>query len=186
MLRMADNLRSESMPPEDEPRPDAEELESINSWLDATLIEEGGARGRVTIRRLNRVEYNNTIRDLIGLDLRPADEFPSDDIGYGFDNVADVLSTPPILLEMYQAAADKVIGEAFRDRDVRERLLNRACSIPFHSHSGITGRLCGLRARTRSSKPPTRLRTRISPATAHIRHPPRLLRPRLSPPRHPR
>ena len=60
--------------------------------------------GRVAIRRLNRAEYNNTIRDLIGLDLRPADEFPSDDVGYGFDNIGDVLSTPPVLLESDRAA----------------------------------------------------------------------------------
>ena len=71
-------------------------------------------RGRVAIRRLNRAEYNNTIRDLVGLDLHPADEFPSDDVGYGFDNIGDVLSTPPVLLEMYLAAAEKVIGAAFR------------------------------------------------------------------------
>ena len=124
MLRMADNLRSESMPPEGEPRPNAEELESLNCWLDIALIEKHSATGRVAIRRLNRAEYNNTIRDLIGLDLHLADEFPADDVGYGFDNVGDVLSTPPILLEMYLAAAEKVIDQAFRDRYVRERLLN--------------------------------------------------------------
>jgi Protein of unknown function (DUF1592)/Protein of unknown function (DUF1588)/Protein of unknown function (DUF1585)/Protein of unknown function (DUF1587)/Protein of unknown function (DUF1595) len=124
MQRVADNLRSESMPPEGEPRPDAEELESLNSWLDAALIGDGGVTGRVAIRRLNRAEYNNTIRDLIGLDLHPADEFPADDVGYGFDNVGEVLSTPPILLEMYLAAADKVIDAAFQDRSVRERLLS--------------------------------------------------------------
>ena len=125
LLRVADNLRSESMPPEGEPRPARASCETINRLarrrargrIDATS-------GRVTIRRLNRAEYNNTIRDLIGLDLRPADEFPSDDIGYGFDNIAEVLSTPPILVEMYLAAADKVIGAAFRSPEVRERIMN--------------------------------------------------------------
>ena len=62
--------------------------------------------GRVTIRRLNRAEYNNTIRDLIGIDFHPADDFPSDDVGYGFDNIGDVLSMPPILMEKYLAAAE--------------------------------------------------------------------------------
>ena len=52
----------------------------------------------MTIRRLNRAEYNNTIRDLISIDFHPADDFPSDDVGYGFDNIGDVLSMPPILL----------------------------------------------------------------------------------------
>ena len=64
--------------------------------------------------------------------MHPADEFPADDVGYGFDNVGDVLSTPPILLEMYLTAADKVIDAAFRDQYVRERLLNAPVdAIPF-------------------------------------------------------
>ena len=65
------------MPPEGEPRPNEMELETINSWLDPILRRRAPAGGRVAIRRLNRTEYNNTIRDLFGLDLRPADEFPA-------------------------------------------------------------------------------------------------------------
>jgi Protein of unknown function (DUF1592)/Protein of unknown function (DUF1588)/Protein of unknown function (DUF1587)/Protein of unknown function (DUF1585)/Protein of unknown function (DUF1595)/Cytochrome C oxidase, cbb3-type, subunit III len=124
LLRVADNLRSESMPPEGEPRPSDEELETINSWLDTVLTTEDRGARRVMIRRLNRAQYNNTIRDLLGLDLHPADEFPSDDIGYGFDNIGEVLSTSPVLLEMYLAAAEKVIGEAFRSPAEVERLMN--------------------------------------------------------------
>jgi hypothetical protein len=124
LLRVADNLRTQNMPPEGEPRPNDDELEIINSWLDIALLAENPSPSRIAIRRLNRAEYNNTIRDLIGLDLRPADEFPSDDVGYGFDNIGEVLSTPPVLLEMYLAAAEKVIGEAFRSSDIRERLMN--------------------------------------------------------------
>ena len=52
--------------------------------------------GRVTIRRLNRTEYNNTIRDLVGVDFKPAKDFPSDDVGEGFDNIGDVLSLSPL------------------------------------------------------------------------------------------
>ena len=66
----------------------------------------------MTIRRLNRAEYNNTIRDLIGVDFHPADDFPSDDVGYGFDNIGDVLSMPPILMEKYLAAAETISEEA--------------------------------------------------------------------------
>ena len=124
LFRVADNLRTENMPPDGEPRPSEEELETINSWLDIALRSDSPGAGRVAIRRLNRAEYNNTIRDLFGLDLRPADEFPSDDIGYGFDNIGEVLSTSPILVEMYLAAAEKVIGAAFQNPDVRERLMN--------------------------------------------------------------
>src|SRR5262249_32146427 len=79
----------------------------------------------VTIRRLNRVEYNNTIRDLIGIDFKPAKDFPTDDVGYGFDNVGDVLSLSPLLMEKYLAAAEKIIDEAFKKPDVRKRLLPR-------------------------------------------------------------
>ncbi len=132
LLRVADNLRSESMPPEGEPRPDSGELETINRWLDAAIaLDRQGPKG-VRVRRLNRAEYNNTIRDLIGVDLRPADEFPSDDVGYGFDNIAAVLSTSPILVEMYLAAAGMVIGEAFQTPGIRERILNPPVdAIPF-------------------------------------------------------
>jgi hypothetical protein len=124
LLRVADNLRTENMPPEGEPRPSREELETINCWLDRAILADKSIAGRVAIRRLNRAEYNNTIRDLVGLDLHPADEFPSDDVGYGFDNIGEVLSTPPVLLELYLAAAEKVIGEAFRSPDIRKRLMN--------------------------------------------------------------
>jgi hypothetical protein len=64
--------------------------------------------GRVTARRLNRNEYNNTIRDLLGVDVRPADDFPQDDSGYGFDNIGDVLSMSPALMEKYVTAAERV------------------------------------------------------------------------------
>jgi hypothetical protein len=124
LLRVAAVLRSGNMPPDGKPRPDRDELEIINSWLDEALLDDVKRPARVTVRRLNRNEYNNTIRDLIGLDLHAAADFPSDDIGYGFDNIGEVLSTPPILLEMYMGAADSVIGEAFRSVGARERIVN--------------------------------------------------------------
>src|SRR3954467_15471979 len=68
--------------------------------------------GRITIRRLNRSEYNNTIRDLFGIDFKPAEDFPSDDVGYGFDNIGDVLTLPPILMEKYLAAAESIVEQA--------------------------------------------------------------------------
>ena len=64
--------------------------------------------GRVTARRLNRYEYNNTIRDLLAIDFKPAADFPADDSGYGFDNIGDVLSLSPVLMEKYLAAAEKI------------------------------------------------------------------------------
>ena len=68
--------------------------------------------GRVTLRRLNREEYNNSVRDLFGVDFRPADDFPSDDVGYGFDNIGDVLSISPLLMEKYLDAAETISEQA--------------------------------------------------------------------------
>ncbi len=121
---VAQNLRSESMPPEGEPRPDAEELEIICGWIDDATKKFDSTPRRFVPRRLNRAQFNNTIRDLIGLDLRPADEFPSDDVGYGFDNIGDVLSTSPVLVEMYLAAAARVIDAAFQSPERRAKILN--------------------------------------------------------------
>jgi Protein of unknown function (DUF1592)/Protein of unknown function (DUF1588)/Protein of unknown function (DUF1587)/Protein of unknown function (DUF1585)/Protein of unknown function (DUF1595)/Ca-dependent carbohydrate-binding module xylan-binding len=66
----------------------------------------------VTIRRLNRAEYNNTIRDLVGIDFKPAADFPGDDVGYGFDNIGDVLSLSSLLLEKYLSAAEQIMERA--------------------------------------------------------------------------
>ncbi len=68
--------------------------------------------GRVTMHRLNRVEYNNTVRDLLGTALQPAKDFPADDRGYGFDNISDVLSLSPLQVELYSRAAEDLAREA--------------------------------------------------------------------------
>lgn len=78
--------------------------------------------GRVTLHRLNRAEYNATVRDLTGTSLRPADDFPSDDHGYGFDNIADVLSISPVQLELYDRAAELLVEEALLVNNVEARL----------------------------------------------------------------
>jgi hypothetical protein len=67
--------------------------------------------GRVTVHRLNNAEYNNTVRDLLGTSLSPADDFPADERGYGFDNVADMLTLAPLMLELYERAADALIAD---------------------------------------------------------------------------
>jgi hypothetical protein len=110
-------LRSGEMPPpERKQRPTSAEVETALRAIDATLakLDCTGPRnpGRVTVRRLNRVEYNNTIRDLVGVDFKPAEDFPSDDVGYGFDNIGDVLSVSPLLLEKYLTAAEAIVEKA--------------------------------------------------------------------------
>ncbi len=113
MLRV---LRNNEMPPAERPRPPAQDVEQVAAWIEAELsnynCEMGRDPGRVTLRRLNREEYNNTIRDLLGVDFRPGDDFPADDVGYGFDNIGDVLSLPPILMEKYFAAAEAIVQRA--------------------------------------------------------------------------
>src|SRR5262249_22571895 len=71
--------------------------------------------GRTTLHRLNRIEYGNAIRDLLALEIDVADLLPADDIGYGFDNIGDVLSGSPFLLERYLATASKVSRAAVGD-----------------------------------------------------------------------
>lgn len=109
-------LQAGIMPPPDSEQPSDEERQNLVGWIARNALEvicEGPAYpGRVTLRRLNRNEYNRTIRDLIGINYRPADQFPSDDVGYGFDNIGDVLTLPPVLLERYLDAADEVVRRA--------------------------------------------------------------------------
>ncbi|MBA4187933.1 MAG: hypothetical protein C0467_07930 [Planctomycetaceae bacterium] len=113
-------LAANDMPPPKtkKPQPTKEERAFVIDWIGNTLnkVDCGGTRdpGRVTMRRLNRAEYNNTIRDLCGVDFKPADDFPADDVGYGFDNIGDVLSFQPILLEKYMTAAEKVLAAAIK------------------------------------------------------------------------
>jgi mono/diheme cytochrome c family protein len=106
------HVRSGEMPPRNKPQPSLDDRDRIAAWIESEVFRcdcHHPDPGRVTIRRLNRAEYNNTIHDLLGIDFHPADDFPSDDVGYGFDNIGDVLSMPPILLEKYLAAAEKVL-----------------------------------------------------------------------------
>ena len=125
---MKENVEGSLMPPEGKPQPSRQEIEAVAQWIDAALNQAdcGGDvdPGRVTIRRLNRAEYNNTIRDLVGIDFRPADDFPSDDVGYGFDNIGDVLTIPPILMEKYLAAAEAIAEHAIVAGSSRDRSRN--------------------------------------------------------------
>lgn len=111
-----ENVRDGVMPPDPETKPGQAERDAVTGWIGKqfTQIDCGLAKdpGRVTIRRLNRTEYNNTIRDLCHVDFRPADDFPADDVGYGFDHIGDVLSMPPILLEKYLSAAEQIVDKA--------------------------------------------------------------------------
>jgi hypothetical protein len=129
-----DKLVTGRMPPPGSPPPEKAEVAAVSAWIQQLLRQSGLQRdqpGRVTARRLNRVEYENTVRDLLGIPGRHAAEFPVDDSGYGFDNIGDVLTVSPMLMEKYMAAAERlsrlaVFGEPLPPKPTRlARLLNR-------------------------------------------------------------
>jgi mono/diheme cytochrome c family protein len=133
-----------AMPPADMEQPSAALREELTAWLedklfnlDCELIDDPG---RVTVRRLNRVEYRNTIRDLLAVDFDPTNDFPSDDVGYGFDNIGDVLSLSPLLMEKYLDAAETITAEAIpvvTSRDLRTTFeTNRLRSQPKTGQAG--------------------------------------------------
>mgnify|MGYP003337446455 FL=1 len=141
------NVRNREMPPPDKKKqPTLDERAIIQAWIDYEVFKTDPKNpdpGRVTIRRLNRAEYNNTIRDLVGVNFKPAEDFPADDAGYGFDNIGDVLSMPPVLLEKYLTAADKILAQAIvippvppvRSTKLDPKLLDG----PVETYVGATG-----------------------------------------------
>jgi len=114
--RVLDVLKAGEMPPDSKPKPAVAELDGFTKLVQSAFEKHDKSAkpdpGRVTMRRLNRNEYNHTIRDLVGIDFNPAEDFPSDDVGYGFDNNGDVLTLPPVLLERYLAAAETIMAQA--------------------------------------------------------------------------
>jgi mono/diheme cytochrome c family protein len=109
-------LRTRTMPPADEPRPDSATYDSLASWLESALDASAKLNpGAPVLRRLNRAEYANAIRDLLDLDVDVAALLPADDSAFGFDNIGDLLTFSPTLLERYLSAADRVSAEAVGD-----------------------------------------------------------------------
>lgn len=120
--KLEQHVIKRSMPPADEKPLDDASFKTLTAWLDSVLNSADCVNldpGRVTLRRLNRIEYQNTIQDLVGIDYQPAQDFPGDDVGYGFDNIADVISLPPILLEKYLAAAEEITERAIIDTRIK-------------------------------------------------------------------
>ncbi len=113
--KVAEVLENGDMPPEKKPQPTEGERHLLLSFLDGQLSKldctTNRNPGRVTLRRLNRSEYRCTVRDLLHVDYWPED-FPNDEVGYGFDNIADVLSLSPLLMEKFMAAAGEIATKA--------------------------------------------------------------------------
>jgi hypothetical protein len=111
-------LRAREMPPPGMPRPDAPAYDRLAAWLETSLDDAAAAApnpGQPVVHRLNRAEYTNAIRDLLALEIDGREYLPADDSGYGFDNIGDVLTLSPSLLERYMIAAAKISQLAVGD-----------------------------------------------------------------------
>jgi mono/diheme cytochrome c family protein len=129
VLGAIEKLRGYAMPPPKEPQPVEAERAKLIGVLSAAMDRIDAARppraGRVPLRRLNRVEYQNTLRDLLGMELALTEDFPADDSAHGFDNVADGLSLSPLLLEKYLAAAERALEQVVVVADPSAQVLER-------------------------------------------------------------
>src|ERR1041385_6285640 len=107
-------VRAGEMPPKGVPRPTQMDaaIQFLSDEFERADRNLKPDPGRVTARRLNRAEYTNTIRDLLGVEFRAQAEFPTDDLGNGFDNIGDVLTISPVLMEKYLAAAQRIASRA--------------------------------------------------------------------------
>ncbi len=114
-------ISDKEMPPEDAEQPSSEERNAVTQWIDAGLANfdcsKQPIKPRTSVRRLNRVEYNSAIRDLFGVEVKPADDFPADEVGEGFDNLGSVLALPPLLMEKYLNAAEQVTNAIKEDSE---------------------------------------------------------------------
>jgi len=123
--KVVQKLRTRAMPPSGSARPDEASYVAFGSWLESALDTEAAARpnpGRPAVHRLNRSEYGNAIRDLLALQIDSRSLLPADDLGYGFDNIADTLSFSPLLLERYLSAAKKISRLAIGDPSIAPAL----------------------------------------------------------------
>jgi uncharacterized protein DUF1592/uncharacterized protein DUF1588/uncharacterized protein DUF1587/uncharacterized protein DUF1585/uncharacterized protein DUF1595 len=145
-------LRTQAMPPAGLPRPDKRTYDTFATWLETELDRAAATTpnpGRPVVHRLNRAEYTNAIRDLLGLDVDGRTLLPADDSAYGFDNVADVLSVSPVLLDRYLSAARKIARLGVGDPLIRPSVETYTVSkylvqddrmsedLPFGSRGGI-------------------------------------------------
>ncbi|QJW99422.1 DUF1592 domain-containing protein [Frigoriglobus tundricola] len=123
-------VRAGRMPPAPRPRLSEADSAVLTLWADQRAPRDVG---RVALRRLNRAEYDNTIRDLVGVSIAPAADFPADDTADGFDTNADVLSISPLLTEKYLSAAESVVAAAASNPVVWFRLTHGPADdfIPF-------------------------------------------------------
>ncbi len=151
-LTVLEQLKEGNMPPKDKPRPPIDDVQSVLDWISTQAGKAEIARreteGRVVMRRLNRAEYANTVRDLLGVEVDLADLLPLDTSTSGFDNNAELLHTSSFLMRNYLDAADRVLDEAIANEpepwilkkrfDIREEKSVQATgSVYRHTYDGV-------------------------------------------------
>jgi len=131
--RIVHKVQTGEMPPKGIPRPPEADVAAMMKLIHAEFERQDKLvkpdPGRVTARRLNRSEYTNTIRDLLAVDFRADRDFPTDDSGHGFDNIGDVLTVSPILMEKYLRAAERISAQAIGANPLPKKPVD----IEFHS-----------------------------------------------------
>jgi len=135
-------LRSREMPPAGMPKPTAASYDTLVKSIEderGRLAQVNPNPGRPTLHRLNRTEYANAIRDLLALDVDVSEMLPADDIGYGFDNIGDVLQVSPVLLERYLSAARKISRSAVGDMTLQPAYQTYAVHHALTQNERLTG-----------------------------------------------
>lgn len=151
-LKVFEQLEQGSMPPKEEKQPATKDVDGVKQWIAKQVADAEMARrqteGRVVMRRLNRAEYANTVRDLLGVEVDLADLLPLDTSTNGFDNNAELLHTSSFLIRNYLDAADRVLDEAIANEpepwilkkrfDIREEKSVKATgSVYRHTVDGV-------------------------------------------------
>ncbi|MDG2384744.1 MAG: DUF1592 domain-containing protein [Pirellulaceae bacterium] len=121
-IRILEVLHRRQMPPNGESQPSEQQIQTTTKTLHYRLLLLDGLKGpnpgHVTLRRLNRTEYQNLITDLFHINIDVTKDFPADDTGYGFDTIGDVLSISPLLFEKYLATAEKITDVIFSNQEI--------------------------------------------------------------------
>jgi mono/diheme cytochrome c family protein len=137
-------LKAGEMPPKSKSRPAEQEIRLLADWISGSVRAAEAARrsqGRVVLRRLNRVEYENTVRDLLGVHIDLQDLLPLDNSAAGFDNVSEALHTSSFLMEKYLEAADKALSVAIANGPQPSRIKKRYSLKDSHQVKSTTERV---------------------------------------------
>jgi len=131
--KIVEKISTGEMPPKGVPRPPEAQMQDLVKFVQSEFEKADAAvkpdPGRVTARRLNRNEYRNTIRDLLAVDFRADKDFPTDDSGYGFDNIGDILTISPVLMEKYLTAAETIASRAMGADPLPKKPIEAVCEL---------------------------------------------------------